>query len=94
MEILSKAETLAAIEQATKPLHDEIKFLKSVVAKNGDQIDTKEARRISGISDTRTLLKHFTATKHGENGKYTWSRVEIETWNAKKELPKAKPIAA
>lgn len=94
MEILTKEETLAAIREATKPLQEKIIFLERALKQNGDQISTAEARRISGISDLRTLKKRFTPTQHGENGDHTWSRVEIEEWKARKELTKAKPIAA
>lgn len=79
-------------EKAIAPLVQKIAILERVLAKNGDRIDTTEAKRISGISDSRTLKKLFTPSQDGENGRLYWSRVEIETWNARKELTKTQPI--
>lgn len=92
MQVLTAEETLAAIEKATAPLVKEIAILKKLAAKNGDKIDTAEAIRISGIKEHRTLKKLFTYMQDGEKGKLFWSRVEIETWIASKELTKYTPL--
>lgn len=81
-------------EEALAPVLKKIAILEKVVAKNGDQISTAKAKELTGISDNRTLRKLFTPTQNGPKGALTWSRVEIETWKAKKQLPKAEPLAA
>jgi predicted DNA-binding transcriptional regulator AlpA len=86
MEILTKAETIAAINAAVAPLIRQLEIANRVLAKIPLEVSTKEAMAMTGIKSRHTLDKHFTAMQDGERGRVTYSRIEIETWIEERKL--------
>ncbi|MBK0403893.1 hypothetical protein I5M27_12935 [Adhaeribacter sp. BT258] len=87
VEVLTKAETLAAIKKATEPLAKELAILREVVEQNAELVDSVEASRLTGFSDNRTLKKHFTEIKVGTSIRF--SKAEIIRWRHEQSLHKA-----
>jgi hypothetical protein len=77
------------VEKVAAPLRQELATTKSILSKISTRVGTKEALALTGIKSEKTLKKTFTPLQHGEKGRLTYSRVELETWIANKELTKA-----
>jgi len=88
MEVLSKEDTLKAIEQATAPLLHKLEVQERILAKIPFQVSTLEASKLTGLS-RHLLLKHFKPVKDGESGNLYFKVVDLERWIAERELKAA-----
>jgi hypothetical protein len=76
------------IAEKQAPLIRQLEIANRVLAKIPLEVSTKEAMAMTDIKSPHTLKKHFTPTQDGLRGRVTYSRIEIETWLAERQLTK------